>query len=96
MATTTIDERYRITIPSDAREGLQPGDVLFIVREQRPDGPVLHAAKAINPLVDVDLEAMVRAAGLDPDHLPTALSAEQQERLTALLREQAVDPYDAR
>jgi len=95
MATATIDERYRITIPTDARAGLKPGDVLFIVREERPDGTVLHAAKAINPLADVDLESVVRAAGLDPDHLPSTLSADQHKRLADLLQEHADDSPDA-
>ena len=96
MPTATIDDRYRITIPYEARQGLKPGDVLFVVQEQSATGPVLHAAKAINPLDEVDLEAIVRAAGLDPDGLPTRLSVAQQEHLVSALVLQAGDVADAR
>ena len=96
MPTATIDDRYRITIPVEARQGLKPGDVLFVVQEQSETGPVLHAAKAINPFDEVDLEVIVRAAGLDPDGLPARLSVAQRERLVSELVLQAGDVADAR
>jgi len=49
MVAVTIDERFRIQIPKEARDGLKPGDTLFVVQEETEQGPVLHYARAINP-----------------------------------------------
>jgi bifunctional DNA-binding transcriptional regulator/antitoxin component of YhaV-PrlF toxin-antitoxin module len=100
MATVRIDDRYRITIPQEARAGLRPGDVLFVVREQRPEGPVWHAAKAINPLdalielgreeerrgEEVPLAEFAREHGLD-----LAALEHQQEALAGLAEDASAE-----
>ena len=40
-----VDSKYRVVIPEKLREGIKPGDVLFV---EETDG-VLHYAKAENP-----------------------------------------------
>ena len=93
MATATIDERYRITIPFEAREGLKPGDVLFVVRETRPEGPMLHAAKAVNPfdaLIELGREEAGRGAEIPLEEfarkhgLELAALERQRDALAAL------------
>lgn len=93
MGAVKIDDRYRITIPQEVRAGLKPGDVLFVVREERAEGPVLHAAKAINPFdalielareeerrgVEIPLEEFARERGLD-----LAALKRQEEALAGL------------
>ena len=49
MVAVQVDSRYRITIPKEVREGVQPGDVLFVERSDDHGVPVYHYAKAENP-----------------------------------------------
>jgi bifunctional DNA-binding transcriptional regulator/antitoxin component of YhaV-PrlF toxin-antitoxin module len=46
MVAVQVDEKYRVTIPKEARGAIKPGDVLFV--ECSEEG-VLHYAKAENP-----------------------------------------------
>jgi bifunctional DNA-binding transcriptional regulator/antitoxin component of YhaV-PrlF toxin-antitoxin module len=46
MSAVEVDDRYRLTIPRDAREGIKPGDVFFVERDVEG---LLHYAKAENP-----------------------------------------------
>ena len=45
MGAVQVDDKYRVTIPKEARTNIKPGDVLFV---EETDG-VLHYAKAENP-----------------------------------------------
>ena len=45
MVAVHVDEKYRVSIPKEARGGIRPGDVLFV---EQTEG-VLHYAKAENP-----------------------------------------------
>lgn len=96
MATATIDDRYRITIPLEARQGLKPGDVLFVVQRPGETGPVLHAAKAINPfdaLIEIGREEARRGETVPLEEfagahgLNLAALERQQEALASLAQE---------
>jgi len=91
MVAVTIDERFRIQIPKEARDGLKPGDTLFVVQEETEQGPVLRYAKSINPFdalaeaaieehrrgETVSLEDFARAQGIDLDKLRKELHQER-------------------
>lgn len=49
MVAVQVDNRYRVTIPREVREGVQPGDVLFVERSDEHGVPVYRYAKAENP-----------------------------------------------
>ncbi len=83
MVSVTVDDKYRVYIPKQARESIRPGDVLFFQEEETDVGPVFRYAKAINPFdalaedairqdergETVDLEDLLRERGIDPDKL---------------------------
>ena len=49
MVAVQVDERYRVTIPKEARAGIRPGDVLFVERAVEHGVPVVRYARADNP-----------------------------------------------
>ena len=49
MVAVTVDGKYRVTIPKEARDAIRPGDVLFFEQSEDSGVGVLHFAKAQNP-----------------------------------------------
>ncbi len=90
MVTVTVDDKYRVYIPKEAREVIHPGDVLFFAQEETEAGTVFRYAKAINPFdalaedalrqhergETVKLEDFLREQGIDPESLPVPASAD--------------------
>ncbi len=46
MVAVQVDSKYRVMLPREVRDGIQPGDVLFV---ERGEEGVIHYAKAENP-----------------------------------------------
>ena len=49
MVAVTVDAQYRITIPEDLRDGLEPGDVLIVEHDVANGVQALRYVKAVNP-----------------------------------------------
>ncbi len=46
MVAVQVDSKYRVMLPREVRDDIQPGDVLFV---ERGEEGVIHYAKAENP-----------------------------------------------
>mgnify|MGYP001470850014 CR=1 FL=1 len=83
MVTVTVDDEYRIVIPKDVRDGVEPGDVLFLLSEQTEQGPVFHYAKALHPLdalAEAAIEEYRRGESLSADDVARELGIERPGR----------------
>ena len=98
MPAVLVDDKYRVTIPKEARAKIRPGDVLFV---EETDG-VLHYAKAENPFDGLarhalqeyragltrSLEEIASEGGIDlsGEEDPSGAGREGERRRTARVR----------